>query len=230
MPGDVHEFVSRMAAAIGDTTRARILYQLMDGRARTSSELAALAEVSASTASEHLSRLHNERLVKVYSRGRHRFYLLHGATVATVLEQLSVLAGDAVAFEPRTPRRLRFARTCYDHLAGSLAVLWHDHLLASRWILEFGEGYEVSAEGTRVLQALGVDVAALRALNRRFAYPCLDWSERKPHIAGALGQAFLETFLSKGWISQDLDSRAVSITPKGQIYFSKKLGLRLGAE
>jgi DNA-binding transcriptional ArsR family regulator len=226
MPGDVHEAVSRIASAIGNVTRSRILYHLMDGRARTSTELASAAAVNASTASEHLSQLHHQKLVQVYAQGRHRYYRLNGETVATILEQLGVLAGDAVVFAPKTPKPLRLARTCYDHLAGSLAVLWHDHLLASQWIAEVRDGYEVTVEGTRALHALGIDVAELRALSRRFAYPCLDWSERKPHIGGALGQAFLKTFLSKGWICQDLDSRAVSITRTGQIYFSHHLGWR----
>src|SRR6266852_5176801 len=127
--------VSRIAAAIGEPARARILYCLMDGHARTSTELAVVADVSASTASAHLNRLKTEHLVKVLVQGKHRFYSLEGSNVASALESLSVLAGvSRDKFVPSTPSRLLAARTCYDHMAGTMGVLLHDHFNAKGWL------------------------------------------------------------------------------------------------
>ena len=125
--------VARIAGAIGDPARTKILYCLLDGHARTSTELAVVAGVSPSTASVHLARLKSERLVEVHVQGRHRYYSLAGPDVASVLEGLNVLAGGA-RFAPKTPERLRAARTCYDHMAGSLGVGLHDRLQALGWL------------------------------------------------------------------------------------------------
>src|SRR5271156_3919676 len=126
--------VAPIAAAIGEPARARMLYCLVDGRARTSTELAVVADVTPSTASVHLQRLKARRLVKVFAQGKHRYYSLEGANVAAALEALSVLAGASRdAFVPNTPNRLRAARTCYDHIAGTLGVLLHDRLQALEW-------------------------------------------------------------------------------------------------
>ena len=205
--------VSRIASAIGEPARARMLYCLLDGRARTSTELAIVAGVSPSTASVHLTRLKEERLVKVVVQGKHRYYSLEGPNVAGVLEGLSVLAGGrASKFVPSTPSRLRAARTCYDHLAGTLGVSLHDRFRALDWL---SGAYELTEAGGKAFQALGVDLEAARALRRRFAYACLDWSERRPHLAGALGAAVLQAVLRRGWVVQDLDSRALAVTGHG---------------
>src|SRR5215470_15676788 len=126
---------SKIAAAIGEPARARMLFCLSDGHARTSTELAVVAEVSPSTASVHLNRLKSERLVKVHAQGKHRYYSLDGPNVASALEGLSVLAGrPRTKFVPNTPSRLRAARTCYDHMAGTLGVSLHDRLHAVGWL------------------------------------------------------------------------------------------------
>jgi DNA-binding transcriptional ArsR family regulator len=208
---DVDLAVSRLASAIGEPARARILYSLMDGHARTSTELAIVARVSPSTASAHLARLTKERLIKVFVQGKHRYYSLEGPRVARTLEGLSVLTGSK--FVPNTPIRLRAARTCYDHLAGTLGVELHDRLQALQWI---SHGYDLTVTGVRALAGLGVDVAEMKAARRRFAYPCLDWSERRPHLGGALGAAILKLALRKKWVLQDLDSRCLTVTPKGR--------------
>jgi DNA-binding transcriptional ArsR family regulator len=209
---------SRIAAAIGEPARARILYCLMDGHARTSTELATIADVAPSTASSHLNRLVAEHLIKVLVQGKHRYYSLNGRAVARVLEGLNTLAGaTSRAFVPSTPNRLRNARTCYDHMAGSIAVALHDRLIEARWLTDAGDGgYDVSAKGATELAALGVDVAAARSLRRRFAYACIDWSERRPHVGGAIGAALLELALRKRWVEQDEDSRALTITKRGE--------------
>jgi DNA-binding transcriptional ArsR family regulator len=213
--------VSRIAAAIGEPARTRMLFCLMDGLAKTSTELAMVAEVTPSTASVHLSRLKTENLVKVQVQGKHRYYSLGGPDIARALERLSVLAGEVrTKFVPNTPSRLRVARTCYDHMAGSVAVLLHDQFLAFEWIgsslAKSDRTYDLTLPGTAALRALGIDIEAARALRRRFAYGCLDWSERRPHLGGALGAELLKLFLAREWLSRDLDSRALYVTPLGR--------------
>src|SRR5277367_5548044 len=160
--------VAGIAAAIGEPARARMLYCLMDGHARTSTELAMVAEVSPSTASVHLNRLKTERLVKVLVQGKHRYYSLESPAVAGALEGLSVLAGAPRGrFVPNTPSRLRAARTCYDHMAGTVAVQLHDRFQSLGWL---SDTYCLTAAGTKAFQSLGIDVEAAHALRRRFAY------------------------------------------------------------
>jgi DNA-binding transcriptional ArsR family regulator len=220
-----------VAAAIGEPARARMLYCLLDGHARTSTELAIVGEVSPSTASAHLARLIERRLVSMTSQGRHRYYRLAGPAVARVLEALSAAAGLSRT-EPAstTPAHLRFARTCYDHMAGYAAVLLRDRFEQLRWVCASADAdgeYEVTAAGRGAFATLGIDVEAVRARRRRFAYACVDWSERRPHIAGALGQALLNAALERKWFVQDLDSRALRLTPPGRRQLRARFGLDL---
>ncbi|HEX3685417.1 MAG TPA: helix-turn-helix transcriptional regulator [Bryobacteraceae bacterium] len=222
---------SRIAAAIGEPARARMLYCLMDNHARTSTELAVVADVSPSTASVHLHRLQAERLVKVLAQGKHRYYSLHGTDVAGVLEGLSALAGASRGqFVPHTPSRLRAARTCYDHIAGTLGVLLHDRLEALGCLSTAAVGnrdsYDLTPKGAKMFQAWGIDLAAARTLRRRFAFPCLDWSERRSHLGGAIGAELLKLALKRSWVTQDLDSRALSVTRLGQRELLTKFGLQ----
>jgi DNA-binding transcriptional ArsR family regulator len=223
--------VSRIAAAIGEPARVRMLYSLLDGHARTSTELAIVAEVSPSTASVHLNRLKTEHLVKVFVQGKHRYYSLEEPHVASALEGLSVLAGGwRGQFVPNTPSRLRAARTCYDHLAGTLGVSLHDRLQALGWLSADATGsdaYGLSLDGAKAFAKLGIDVDATRTLRRRFAYACLDWSERRPHVGGALGAALLEVTLKRKWVIQDLNSRALDVTSLGRREMQARFGLRV---
>ena len=224
--------VSRIAAAIGEPARARMLYCLLDGHARTSTELAVVADVSPSTASVHLNRLKTAHLVKVLVQGKHRFYSLEGPHVASALEGLSVLAGGSrKKFVPSTPNRLRAARTCYDHMAGTVGVLLHDRFMAMGWLsassTKSDNSYALTGDGTKAFAALGIDIEATRALRRRFAYACLDWSERRPHVGGALGAAFLTVALKRKWVVQDLDSRALSVTSLGRREMLTRFGLHV---
>ena len=225
-----HEVASGIAAAIGEPARARILYCLMDGRARTSTELAVVAEVSSSTASAHLSRLREADLVEVLVQGKHRYYSLQGPDVAHLLEGLSVLAGAARhKFVPTTPSRLCAARTCYDHIAGSVAVALHDRFKALGWLAtgsaDSDHGYELTPAGTKAIQGLGIDLEATLKLRRRFACACLDWSERRPHLGGALGAALLNLALRRKWVTRDLDCRALAITSLGRREMLTHFGL-----
>jgi DNA-binding transcriptional ArsR family regulator len=221
--------LSGIAAAIAEPARARMLCCLMDGHARTSTELSVVADVSSSTASAHLARLKDQELVKVLAQGKHRYYQLAGAEVAAALEALLRVAGlPQPRFVPNTPDRLRRARTCYDHMAGMVAVGIHDHMRDQGWLLAATPGdadYELSAEGIAALERLGLDLASVRKARRRFACPCVDWSERKPHIGGALGAALLSLILRNDWVERDLDSRALGITPKGQRQFKNLFGI-----
>lgn len=222
---------SSIAAAIGEPARARMLYCLADGRARTSTELAMLADVSPSTASVHLQRLVAERLVKVCAQGKHRCYSLEGPNVAAALEALSVLAGGTRdTFVPNTPEPLRAARTCYDHIAGSLGVALHDRIRTMGWLAgdsSEANAYELTARGATGLQGLGVDVDGARALRRRFAFACVDWSERRPHLGGAVGAALLKVALKRRWVIQELDSRVLSVTMLGRREMLARFSLKL---
>jgi len=214
---------ARIAAAIGEPARARMLYCLMDSHARTATELAVVAEVSPSTASVHLNRLKDEGLVKVVAQGKHRYYSLQGQDVARVLEGLSVLAGGPRRqFVPNTPSRLRAARTCYDHIAGTLGVELHDRMESAGWL---SDGYDLTTSGVKAFEALGIDIAETRALHRRFAFACLDWSERRSHLGGALGAAVLKLAIRRKWVTQELDSRALSVTSLGRREMRAKFGL-----
>ena len=221
--------VANIAAAIGEPARARMLYSLLDGRARTSTELAVASAVSPSTASVHLQRLQSLRLVQVLPQGKHRYYSLQGPSVAAALEALSVLAGASrQEFVPSTPNHLRMARTCYDHIAGTLGVLIYDRLTAIKWLsVDSREAFRLTLNGERSLGALGLDVDALRRLRRRFAYACVDWSERRPHLGGALAAALLQLALKKKWLTQELDSRVLRVTSYGHRELQSRLGLRL---
>jgi DNA-binding transcriptional ArsR family regulator len=219
--------VSRIAAAIGEPARARILYCLMDGRARTSTELAIVGDVSPSTASAHLNRLKKERLIKVMVQGKHRYYSLEGPDVGSALEGLSVLAGGSRAkFVPNTPSRLRAARTCYDHMAGTVGVALHDGFQTLGWLSGAQRNnYSLTAQGVNACESLGIRIEEVQALRRRFAPACLDWSERRPHIGGALGAALLKLALARKWVVPDLDSRALTVTSLGKREMLARFGV-----
>lgn len=215
---DADSNLARIAGAIAEPARARILCCLLDGHARTSTELSVVADVSPSTASAHLARLRDDGLLLQVAQGKHRYFRLAGHDVAAALEALLVVAGvPHTPFKPATPARLRQARTCYDHMAGALAVELHEHCVAQGWLADDAGGdYALTAAGEERFARLGLDPAPLRKLRRRFACPCLDWSERKPHLGGALGAALLQLALRQGWVEQDLDSRALAVPARGR--------------
>jgi len=219
--------VSSIAAAIGEPARARMLYCLLDGRARTATELAMVADVAPSTTSAHLRRLEQQRLVKLLVQGKHRYYSLEGEHVSAALEALSVLAGGlGPAFAPNTPARLRAARTCYDHMAGTLGVLLHDRLRELEWLRAAGDrSYDLTPQGVAGLERLGLDVHSTRTVRRQFAIACLDWSERRYHLAGALGASLFALTLKRKWVTRDLDSRILTVTPAGRRELRRCIGL-----
>ncbi len=188
-----------------------------------------VAEVSPSTASAHLARLKEQNLVAVMASGKHRYYRLQGPSAAAVIEALTVFAGERQENLPsRVPNRLRAARSCYDHMAGQLAVALHDHFIARAWLTHDASkqgAYELSDLGDKALTELGLDIACARALRRRFAYACVDWSERRPHLGGALGAAVLDVAFKKKWVIRELDSRELNITAAGRRELVARFGI-----
>ncbi len=219
-----------IAAAIGTATRARMLYGLIDGRPRTSTELALMADVTPSTASIHLQLLKARRLVSVSAHGRQRYYALADANVAAALETLSVLADRSPVNTSAVSSPLRSARTCYDHIAGVLGVTLYDRFVALGWFAASGSKRrgdgDLTTSGEKAMAALGIDVEDLRACRRRFAYGCLDWSERRPHLGGALGAALLDCALRRKWVVRERRSRGLIVTAHGR----REMFARFGAQ
>jgi DNA-binding transcriptional ArsR family regulator len=223
--------VAGPAALIGDPARAAMLMHLMDGAARSAGELAAIGGVSPQSASGHLRRLVEGGLLVVRKSGRGRHYALASAAVATAIEALAELRADAVPHHLRggaRMRALREARHCYDHLAGRLGVALCD-LLLSRGYVVAGAAADVTPAGERWLVArLGVDVAALRNARRPLVRTCIDWTERRPHVAGALGAAVLARFRDAQWVIAGSYPRALVLTHTG-LRALESLGLPLSA-
>lgn len=216
------------AAAIGDPARAGMLAALMDSRALTATELAAIAGVAPQTASGHLARLSEAGLIRAEKQGRHRYHRLASPEVASLLEGLMALAGAPnPRAAPRTGPRdagLRAARTCYDHMAGRLAVALADRLVERGHLVLEGEGAALTEAGHGFLAGLGIHPAPSR---RRFCRPCLDWSERRPHLGGTVGAALCGRCLELGWVRRVSGSRALTVTPAGALGFRAAFGVEV---
>ena len=215
--------ISRIAALMGDPARAAMLDALMAGRALTASELAAVAGVTPQTASGHLGKLVEGGLLRRRSQGRHRYFALATGEVAMLLEQMGRIGLSSRAREvPRTGPRdaaLRQARVCYDHLAGRRGVEMYEGLLAKGWLEERDGRPGLTAAGEGGLGALGIDMAALRAKRAPLCRDCLDWSERRTHLAGSVGRALLSVMEAAGWARRAPQGRAVRFTPEGERRF-----------
>jgi DNA-binding transcriptional ArsR family regulator len=219
-----------IATLIGDRTRAAMLDALVEGDL-PASELARRAGVSASTASAHLSKLVEGGIVAVERRGRQRRYRLAGAAVAAAIEALAAIAPRRQVSslrEATTGELLREARTCYDHLAGKLGVELTSALTRRRILRADGDSYFLTERGERALRGLGIDVDDLRRQRRAFAKPCLDWSERRHHVAGALGAALARRLFELGWLERAGSGRAVVLTAAGREGLRDLLGEHLG--
>ncbi|MEB6379731.1 winged helix-turn-helix domain-containing protein [Leclercia adecarboxylata] len=214
--------VAAVAAAMADPSRVKMLCALMDGRAWTATELSAVADVAASTASGHLARLVEGRLIACLSQGRHRYYRLAGHDVAALVEQIMGLSWSRITPpETSAPASMRHARTCYDHLAGAVAVQIYDYMQAEGWLM--ADGSALTGKGREAFLTLGI---ALKANARRKACSaCLDWSERRFHLGGEAGAALLIHLETKGWIQRVEGFREVTVTASGQRainrYFSR---------
>ncbi len=228
---DVAHFpgLSRIGALLADPGRAAMLWSLMDGSARPAGELTLIAGLSPSAASGHLAKLAEGGLLALEVRGRHRYYRIATPEVATAIEALAHLAQASLPARPtpvaaRTvPVEMRYARTCYDHMAGELAVRVFDRLLARGWLVDEGGSVEATAAGAAELARWGIDVGAQRSRKRRFACTCLDWSERRAHLGGALGAALLDHWTQHRWVEHTEKRRVLRITPAGRQQFDALL-------
>lgn len=216
--------IARIAALMGDPARANMLTALMGGEALTASELANAAGVAPSTASSHLSQLEASGIVAPRRQGRHRYYRLGGNDVAGLIETLMGVAettgGMRLRTGPREPA-LRRARVCYDHLAGDLGVELLDRLYDRGFVRPEREMPQVTAEGRGFLAGFGIDLEALEKGRRPLCRECLDWSVRRPHLAGALGAALLQRIYDLKWARRDREGRAVIFTPDGERRFAE---------
>jgi DNA-binding transcriptional ArsR family regulator len=220
-----------VAALVGDTARATMLAALMGGQALTSSELAAVANISRSTASGHLSKLAGARLLSVTRKRRNSYYRIASPLVAKMLESIKAVA--AIELPPRHQTRsaqdadLRFARTCYDHLAGRLGVAIADALVAKRYAVLGEDGGTLTAAGKRFLAGFGAALDTPAAGRRIFCRPCLDWTERRHHVAGFVGAEICRCCHDKGWVAHRKGSRAVAVTPAGRRGLRAAFGIEL---
>jgi DNA-binding transcriptional ArsR family regulator len=223
--------IAEIGALVGDPARANILAALMDGRALTASELAYAAGVAPQTASGHLAKLAGANLLALHKQGRHRYYRLASPLVGRMLE--GILAVAAVQLPPRRrpvsriEEELRTARTCYDHIAGRLAVGIADALTERGHVVLSEDGGEVTVAGAGFFAEFGVELAVPKRSQRAFCRACLDWSERRPHIAGAVGAALLERCLGLAWVERQRDTRALAISASGRRGFADAFGVSL---
>lgn len=211
------------AALLGDPARANMLVALMDGGALTAKELAYAAHVSAPTASGHLAKLTEAGLLAAEPRGRHRYFRLASPLVGAMLEGVLAVGGAErpAARTWRGGEALRTARTCYDHLAGRLGVALADGMVGAGRAVLTTDGGEITPQGLDFLHSFGVDPAGAGSSRRVFCRPCLDWSERRPHLAGRVGALLCARFFELGWIARRRDTRAVAITQEGRAEFAR---------
>ena len=226
---------AEVALLAGEPARAGMLHALMDGRALTASELAHVACITPQTASGHLARLTAAGLVWVEKQGRHRYHRLASPAVAQMIESIMRVASGLEAMRPAPvtgPRdaALRAARTCYDHLAGKLGVALTDALVASGHLELAHDGGLLTDSGRALLVRAGMDIDSMASRGksaRVLCRPCIDWSERRPHLAGALGTALCSHSFAQNWIRRVRGTRAVAVTPKGRRLFREIFGVRL---
>lgn len=214
MRGDEVADMAAIAALIGDPARARILESLMSGVALTATELALEANIAPSTASSHLAKFVERRILRVHQQGRHRYYRLDGEEIAEVLESLMGIAMSRTSRRRTGPSdpAMRIARVCYDHLAGERGVWLFEQLRQRGFIEEF----TLTRDGETFLTRFGIDAAQLGKSRRPLCRPCLDWSERRPHLGGAIGAAMLERIFARRWARRETNSRAVVFSAAGE--------------
>lgn len=217
--------ITRIAGLIGEAGRIQMLTALLDGNSHSALELAMAAGVSPQTASSHLSKLLSGGLVVSERSGRQRLFHLKNTDVATAIEALGALAQNSGS--PVMPE-LRFARTCYDHLAGVLAIALRNQLLRRDALRHRGDAFVLTTSGERFLRTLDIDAQSLRGLRRSFARHCLDWTERHHHIGGAVGAALLSRFMEMKWLARMRRTRAVRLTHTGEREFERVFGIRCG--
>ena len=223
--------LSRLARTIGDPTRIQMLALLMEGRALTAKELAYGTDIKPATATTHLRQLLEDKLLDMTTQGRHKYFRLASPEVARLIESLMVFAPKRKHVGPTVGHNaICTARFCYDHLAGKLGTQLTD-VLVKRGLLETEDGtFLLTEQGETRFGEFGIDTKALQKSRRQFAYPCLDWSERRDHLAGALGATLAKRMIELGWLTRNKHSRAVSITADGRSALAEQFGIALHHE
>lgn len=220
---------AQITSLLCEPARAQMLWSLLDGRALTATELAVCADVSPQSASGHLSRLVDAQLLCVEKQGRHRYYRFARPEVAYVIEAIASLTpheNRSRAEQKRDRSGVRYARTCYDHLAGSVAVTLTQALHQQEMLEEADSNYRLTEPGRKWFSSIGIDTEEIsRSARRTFARQCLDWSERKPHLAGALGAALLNRMIALDWVRKMQGERTVVVTAKGQLELYERLAI-----
>jgi DNA-binding transcriptional ArsR family regulator len=220
--------ISHIASLIGVPVRAKILWSLLDGRAYTARELAIGADTTPQNLSMHLAKLLKAGLLTVEIQGRHRYYSFSREEVAYAIEAIANLVPVQQMIKPDPDAvPIKFCRTCYDHLAGKIGVLITESLLQQKLIVYRDRELDITSKGLSWFKENGIDCAALRHQRRSFVKPCLDWTERRHHLAGALGAALLEKMMGEQWFRRVAHSRAVVVTPKGQQALAKHFKIQL---
>jgi len=230
--------IAVIASLMGDNTRSLMLNALLSGKALTATELASCADVSAQTASAHLAKLLDGKLIRVRKQGRHKYFQLAGPQVAEVLEQLLNLSTNLNNTQAKQTKskpknivtgpddlRLRRSRICYDHLAGELAVNLYDALIQNNWLTEDNLNLQISTTGKLAFSSFGFEWDKVGKSKRPLCRTCLDWSERRSHLAGTLGSWILRDCLDRKWAEPDLDSRAIQFNASGLASFKQRYGL-----
>jgi DNA-binding transcriptional ArsR family regulator len=220
--------IAEIAALLGDSARATMTSALLDGRALSASELARAARITPQTASTHLAKLTEAGLLSALRSGRHRYFRLASPAVAEMIDGIVAVAlAKRPRFRPFThqARALGAARICYDHLAGRLSVALTDALVARRYVTVDDDDARLTAEGTRFLTGFGVELPTLPRARRHSCRLCLDWTERRLHLAGAVGAAITHRFFALGWMERVPDSHAVVVTPSGRRGLQKTFGV-----
>lgn len=226
----IEQHFSKVTSLIGERSRAIMLWNLLDGKAYTATELAISADISAQAASNHLAKLVKANLLAVDNQGRHKYYRFSNDKVAQVIETIACLLPMDNNDQQKGTAQLtgiRYARTCYDHLAGKTGVIITNALLQKKVLIEQQNNYTVSEQGIKWFAAIGIDIAVVRQAKRKFAYPCLDWSERKHHLGGALGAVLLDTIANNDWIRKIKQSREIIFTGTGKKELSKRLDIEI---
>jgi DNA-binding transcriptional ArsR family regulator len=225
IPGPI---IAEIATLVGDPARATMVSALLDGRALTASELAFAARITPQTASSHLAKLTEAGLLSVVRDGRHRYFRLASPAVVEMIEGIVAVALEKrPRFRPlsRQARALDAARICYDHLAGRLSVDLTDAFVAREYVVRDDKAAEITIPGRRFFTAFGIELSTRRSTGRRFCRLCLDWTERRPHIAGALGAAITNRYFDLGWLERMKRGHAVIVTPLGRQGFRETFGI-----
>ena len=216
----------KLASLIGEKSRAIMLWNLLDGRAYTATELAVSADISRQACSNHLQKLTEANLLQVVKSGRHKYYRFANDKVAQIIENLaSLIPVESISFQKTKPEKIgiKYARSCYDHLAGTLACNLTDVMLMKKIIVYSDKTFIITEHGVDWFYKIGINVLKLNEFKRKLAFPCLDWSERKHHIGGSLGAAILNLLIQKDWVIKSKYSREIIVTGIGELELDKIL-------